>query len=161
MTTPAFPHAAEIERSLELLAERCPDPTPAVYDRLFAAEPAMKAHFWRDTDGAIKGEMLSQVFAAILDFVGERRYADHMIGCEIVTHEGYDVPREVFATFFGTVADTVREILGAEFTPQMAAAWRDLLAEIDAYVGATPRSDVATPAFDELRQRFERDGAGR
>jgi len=161
MTTPAFPHAAEIEQSLELLAERCPDPTPAVYERLFAAEPAMKAHFWRDTNDAIKGEMLARVFAAVLDFIGERRYADHMIGTEMVTHEGYDVPREVFATFFGTVAETVREVLGADFTPAMDQAWRDLLAEIDVYVQATPRTDVPAPAFDALREAFERDGAAR
>jgi hemoglobin-like flavoprotein len=134
MTQPAFPHAAEIEASLERLAERCPDPTPAVYARLFADQPAMKAHFWRDTDDAIKGEMLARVFAAILDFIGERRYADHMIGAELITHEGYDVPREVFATFFGTVAATVRDVLGPDFTPAMDRAWRELLAEIDVYV---------------------------
>lgn len=156
MTAPAFLHAAEIEKSLELLAERLPDPTPAVYERLFASQPAMKAHFWRDTNDAIKGEMLSRVFAAILDFIGERRYADHMIGAELVTHEGYDIPRDVFATFFGTVADTIREVLGADFTPEMDAAWRELLAEIDAYVRATPRTDVPAPAFDEQREAFER-----
>jgi hemoglobin-like flavoprotein len=142
MTTPAFPQAAEIERSLELLAERRPDPTPAVYERLFAAQPEMKAHFWRDANDAIKGEMLAQVFAAILDFIGERRYADHMIGAEMITHEGYDVPREVFATFFGTVAQAVRDVLGADFTPEMDRAWRDLLADLDAYVGTTPGADA-------------------
>src|SRR6185437_12316396 len=109
--TSAFGQAAEIERSLELMAKRG-DPTAAVYGRLFAEQPQMQALFWRDADGAIKGEMLSRVFEAILDFIGERRYADHMIGCEIVTHEGYDVPREVFATFFRVVAATARDELG-------------------------------------------------
>jgi hemoglobin-like flavoprotein len=133
----AFTHAAEIERSLELAAE-IGDPTAAVYARLFAEQPQMQALFWRDSDGAIEGEMLSRVFAAILDFVGERRYADHMIGCEIVTHEGYDVPREVFATFFGVVAATLRDLLGDAWTPQIEAAWTELLAELDSYVQATP-----------------------
>jgi hemoglobin-like flavoprotein len=137
VTATAFGQAAEIERSLELLAERG-DPTAAVYARLFAEQPQMQALFWRDTDGAIKGEMLSRVFEAILDFIGARRYADHMIGCEIVTHEGYDVPREVFATFFGVVAATLRDELGAEWTSAMDAAWRALLAELDAYVRAVP-----------------------
>jgi hemoglobin-like flavoprotein len=137
-----FAHAAEIERSLELLAERG-DPTPLVYARLFAEQPQMQALFWRDSDGAIKGEMLSRVFDAILDFVGERRYAANMIGCEIVTHEGYDVPREVFATFFGVVARTVRDQLGEAWTPAIEAAWTALLAELDAYVQATPRVGAA------------------
>jgi len=139
----AFAHAAEIEASLELLAVRG-DPTAAVYARLFAEQPQMHALFWRDTDGAIKGEMLSRVFDAILDFVGERRYAANMIGCEIVTHEGYDVPREVFATFFGVVAATARAELGADWTQAFETAWSALLAELDAYVQATPR--VGEPA---------------
>jgi hemoglobin-like flavoprotein len=133
----AFAHAAAIEESLELLAERG-DPTAAVYARLFEQQPDMLALFWRDSDGAIKGEMLSRVFGAILDFIGERRYAAHMIGAEIITHEGYDVPRAVFATFFGVVAETVAAELGPDWTPAMAEAWGELLAELDAYVQATP-----------------------
>ena len=118
---------------------------PGGDDRLFAANPDMAALFWRDTNGAIKGEMLSRVFAAILDFVGERHYASHMIGTEMITHEGYDVPREVFATFFRVVGDTLREMLGGAWTPGMETGWRDMLADIDVYVGATPRSDIVTP----------------
>lgn len=133
--TPAFPHAAEIEQSLELLAERCPDPTPLVYAKLFERQPEMKPQFWRDADDAIKGEMLARTFSAILDFVGERRYADMMIGTEMITHEGYDVPRQVFATFFGTVRDTLREVLGADWTEAFEGAWAELLVEIEGYVG--------------------------
>lgn len=138
MTTPAFRDAALIDQSLELFAERCEDPTPLVYERLFAANPAMATLFWRDTNGAIKGEMLSRVFSAILDFVGERRYADLMIGTEMITHEGYDVPREVFATFFATVADTARDTLGPDWTPAIDAAWRSMLSEIDAFARKVP-----------------------
>ena len=136
MPAPAFPQAAEIEASLELAAERCEDLTPLVYARVFERHPDMKPHFWRDSDDAIKGEMLSRTFSAILDFVGERRYADHMILTEMVTHEGYDVPRQVFATFFEIVRDVVREVLGADWTPQFAGAWDELLAEIDRYIAA-------------------------
>jgi hemoglobin-like flavoprotein len=152
---PAFAKAAEIEASLELLAERAGDPTAEVYARLFARHPQMQPHFWRDADGAIKGEMLARTFAALLDFVGERRYADHMMATEMVTHEGYDVPREVFATFFETVRDTARELLGAEWTPAFEAAWTELLAEIDHYLELTPRSDVDNPYFRKLREDFQ------
>ncbi|HET6970453.1 MAG TPA: globin [Phenylobacterium sp.] len=154
-TTPAFAQAAQIEASLERVAELCEDPTPLVYARLFAQQPAMRAQFWRDTRDSIKGEMLARTFSAILDFVGERRYADHMIGTELITHEGYDVPREVFATFFTVVAETVREILGAEWTAEVERAWAELLAEIDVYVQKTPRTDMASPAMDGRRQALE------
>lgn len=140
-----YSYAAAVEASLEAVAELGEDPTERVYARLFADNPDMAALFWRDTNGAIKGEMLSRVFAAILDFVGERHYASHMIGTEMITHEGYDVPREVFATFFRVVGDTLREMLGVAWTPQMETGWRDMLADIDLFVGGTPRSDVVTP----------------
>jgi len=123
-----------IEQGLELAAERCEDLTPLVYARLFAEHPEMEALFWRDSNGLVKGEMLSRVIEAILDFIGERRYAHHLIQCEVVTHEGYDVPPDVFAVFFGVVAATLRELLGGDWTPAIDAAWTRLLADLDFYV---------------------------
>ena len=132
-----------IEQSLELAAERCEDLTPLVYARLFAEHPQMEALFWRDANGAIKGEMLSRVIEAILDFIGERHYAHHLIQCEVVTHEGYDVPPDVFAVFFGVVAATLREVVGADWTPQIEAAWRRLLADLDFYVEHPDQAETA------------------
>ncbi len=156
--TPAFPRADLIEASLELFAERCGDPTALVYSHLFTLYPQMEAHFWRDTNGAIRGEMLSRTFDAILDFVGERRYADHMIGTEMVTHEGYDIPREIFATFFSVIRDAMREALGPDWSEELDSAWRDLLIEIDHFVGVTPRTDVSNPYFQQLLAEFEAKG---
>jgi hemoglobin-like flavoprotein len=147
----SYRYTAGVEASLEQVAERDIDLTPAVYALMFEAFPDTEPYFWRDQDGAIKGEMLSRVFAAILDFVGERRYADNMIETEMVTHEGYDVPREVFATFFGFVARAVSEALGPDWTSDMAEAWREMLADIEAYALGTPRSDVAFPDFARFK----------
>ncbi len=134
----AFSAAADIERSLEMLAEQAGDPTPLVYARLFRDHPHMRANFARDINGAIKGEMLARVFEAILDFVGERRYAHLMIRCEAVTHEGFEVERDVFATFFGYVAQAAKSALGDAWTPAFERAWSDLLVELDHYVWAEP-----------------------
>jgi hypothetical protein len=98
----------------------------------------------------VKGEMLSRVFTAILDFVGERRYAHMMIQTEMVTHEGYDIPREIFGTFFRIVGESAREILAKEWTSEFEAAWAELLVELDRFIAATPRSDV-TSAFNQAR----------
>ncbi len=155
-TGPAFARAAEIESSLELLAELCEDPTPIVYKRLFELQPHMEPYFWRDTNGAIKGEMLARTFAAILDFIGERRYAGHMISTEMVTHEGYDVPREVFATFFAVVRDGVQSVLGPAWTPDLASAWDELLSEIDRFAQLTPRSDVVSAYHAPRVEAFQK-----
>jgi hemoglobin-like flavoprotein len=138
--------AALIEQSLELAAERCPDLTPLVYDRLFAQQPQMRALFWRDTNGAIKGEMLARVFEAILDFIGPRLYAHHLVQCEVVTHAGYDVPPDVFCTFFPVVAETLREAVGEAWTPQIGQAWESLLADLDFYVKHPNQAETAALA---------------
>jgi hemoglobin-like flavoprotein len=132
-----------VTRSFELAAARCEDLTPLVYERLFRQSPEMQPHFWRDTNGAIKGEMLSRVIEAIFDFMGERKYADHLIQCEVVTHAGYDVPPEVFATFFGTVAETMKDLLGPDWSPETDEAWRSLLADLDFYVTHPDQAQTA------------------
>lgn len=134
--------AEAIEESLALAGERAGDLTPRVYALLFSRQPHMEAQFIRDVQGAVRGEMLMRVFEAILDFIGERRYADHMIEAEVLTHEGYDVPRDVFATFFGVVAEVVEEACGPGWTPTMAAAWRRLLSDLDAYVNRWVRAEA-------------------
>ena len=157
--TDAFARAADIEASLELLAERDIDPTERVYERMFERHPHMKPYFWRDTDGAIRGEMLSRTFAAILDFVGERRYADHMIGTEMITHEGYDVPREVFATFFAIVRDALRDLLGGDWTPAFEGAWTEMLAEIETFAQGTPQGGEVSEFHAARVEKFQRGEA--
>jgi hemoglobin-like flavoprotein len=140
---PTDPADAEaIELSLEVAAERGGDLTPIVYARLFERQPEMKALFWRDSTNAIKGEMLMRVFEAILDFIRARKYSDHLIQTEVVTHAGYDVPPVVFATFFGLVAEVVQEVCGPDWTLAMAAAWKRTLAELDHYVTHTEQVAV-------------------
>ena len=134
--------ADAIAESLALVAERCGDLTPLVYERLFAQYPQMKELFWRDTTGAIKGEMLAKVFEIILDFVGENHFASNMIQCEVVTHSGYDVPPEVFRIFFGIVAQTIREQLGEDWTHEVDAAWSELLRKLDYYVTHPDQSET-------------------
>src|SRR5262249_8892328 len=125
---------ALIEASLERAAERAGDLTPLVYDRLFTEQPEARALFWRDKSGQIKGEMLARVFEAVLDFIGERQYADHLIQTSVTVHSEYDVAPEVFRTFFGIVAATLKDSLGEDWTAATDGAWRRLLDDIDSYV---------------------------
>ncbi len=127
-----FAKADAIEASLMLAGERVPDPTELVYARLFAEHPHMEGLFCHDRNNAVKGEMLSRALDNILDYIGERHYADHLIRSECMTHDMYGVPPEVFSTFFATLAATLQGILGADWTAETDAAWRELLAELAA-----------------------------
>jgi hemoglobin-like flavoprotein len=124
-----------IETSLEIAASRCADLTPLVYQRLFEAHPETRAMFRSQGSELVKGSMLALTIEAILDFAGERRGQFRMIACEVVSHDGYGTPRELFIAFFGIIRDTLRELLGDEWTPQIAQAWDTLLVEIDAFAG--------------------------
>jgi hemoglobin-like flavoprotein len=117
--------------SLETAAERHGDPTPLVYERLFAQSPEMEALFIMDKQGSVRGNMLANVFEVLLDLAGPRAYGVHMVRAEIVNHENLGVPPQVFATFFGTVRDTIAAMLGDDWTPDVAAAWAEVMAELD------------------------------
>jgi hemoglobin-like flavoprotein len=134
-----------IVASFEQAAEVCGDLTPLVYDRLFTDHPDMRALFVRDIDGSVRGEMLARVIEAILDFIDQRAYAAHLIQCEVVTHEGYGTPPEVFRLFFSYVADATAGLIGADWTSETDAAWRTLLADLDVYV--THPDQAATLSF--------------
>lgn len=125
-----FLHGAAIEASLALLGDRVGDPAPLVYARLFAEHPATQPLFCNDASGAVRGEMLARSFEAILDYVGDRHWADHLIRSERLAHDGYGVPPALFLGFFETLAATTRAALGADWTADMAVAWDALVADI-------------------------------
>ena len=127
MDSRPFPHADLITASLAMLAERAGDPAPLVYARLFATQPDMAALFCNDASGAVRGEMLARVFDTILDYIGDRRWAAHLLVAERDNHAAYGVPPTVFATFFGIIAGTVRDVLGPDWTAETATAWDALL----------------------------------
>ena len=123
-----------IQHSFELAAARCEDLTPLVYRRLFREQPEAKTMFRSEGGELVKGSMLALTVDAILDFAGDRTGHFRMIECEVVSHDAYGTPRELFVAFFGVIADTVREILGADWSPEIDQAWRNLLDEIDGVV---------------------------
>jgi hemoglobin-like flavoprotein len=130
MTDPTNP----VQQSFELAATRCEDLTPLVYRRLFSEHPEAENMFRREADDLVKGSMLAMCIEAILDFTGERSGRFRMIDCEAQSHHAYGTSRQLFGAFFGVIADALREILGADWTPAMEDAWQVLLGELDQFV---------------------------
>ena len=120
-----------IHQSFELAAAACADLTPLVYRRLFAERPEAEAMFRTEGSDLVKGSMLALTIEAILDFSGERSGHFRMIECEVVSHDAYGTPRDLFVVFFVVIADTLRECLGADWSDEIEQAWRILLAELD------------------------------
>ncbi|QOZ76823.1 globin [Bradyrhizobium sp. CCBAU 53351] len=125
-----------IEISFELAASRCADLTPLVYQRLFDAHPETQAMFRSDGRDLVKGSMLALAIEAILDFASQRRGHFRLIACEVVSHDGYGTPRELFIAFFAIIRDCLRDLLGDQWSIEITSAWDQLLVEIDAFAGA-------------------------
>jgi hemoglobin-like flavoprotein len=138
-----MPPSNLIQHSFELAAERCGDLTPLVYCRLFHEHPESEAMFRHEAGDLVKGSMLAMAIEAILDFSGERRGCFRMIECEVQSHDAYGTPRKLFGEFFNVIADTVREIIGADWSPEIDQAWRKLLVELDGVVAAPAEPDGA------------------
>jgi hemoglobin-like flavoprotein len=130
MTAPANP----IYRSFELAAERCEDLTPLVYARLFREHPETRSMFRSEGSEQVKGSMLALTIDAMLDFAGDRSGRFRMIECEVSSHDAYGTPRELFVAFFGVIAATLRDLLDADWSPEIDGAWRKLLAELDRFI---------------------------
>jgi hemoglobin-like flavoprotein len=133
MTASANP----IERSFEIAALRCEDLTPLVYRRLHAEHPETVTMFRTEGSELVKGSMLALTIEAMLDFAGPRTGHFRMIECEISSHDAYGTPRDLFIAFFGVIAATLREVLAADWSPEINAAWRNLLEEIEDIVASS------------------------
>ncbi|MDA9523445.1 flavoprotein [Bradyrhizobium sp. CCBAU 11434] len=125
-----------IEQSLELAALRCADFTPLVYQRLFEEHPETRTMFRTQGSELVMGSMLALTIEAILDFAGERSGHFRLIACEAASHDAYGTPRELFIAFFGVIRDTLRELLGSAWSPNIAQAWDTFLVEIEDFVGS-------------------------
>jgi hemoglobin-like flavoprotein len=119
-----------IQQSFELAAERCEDLTPLVYRRLFRQHPEAEAMFRSEGSDPVKGSMLALTIDAMLDFAGERSGHFRLIACEVSSHDAYGTPRELFIAFFGVIAQTLREVVGTDWSPEIEDAWQKLLVEI-------------------------------
>ncbi len=121
--------ATVITQCLELVGERCPDPAPLVFQRLFADNPAVEALFVRDTAGLVRGEMMAVTMEALLDCASGDDYAVNLVAIERTNHEGMGVSPAVFDTFFRVVMAVFKDILGPDWTQDMDGAWRRVLAK--------------------------------
>ncbi len=125
-----------IHLSFELAAQHCEDMTPPVYRRLFREYPETQTMFRTGGSELVKGSMLALTIATILDFAGDRAGPYRMIQCEVSSHDAYGTSPELFRQFFTVIADTLRELLGSGWSPEINDAWQRLLIEIDQYIDA-------------------------
>jgi hypothetical protein len=122
--------AAVISETLERVAERVGDPTPLIFERLFAELPDAEALFVRDKGGLVRGQMFQVTMESLLDFLGDRSYGANLIQIERVNHQGLGVEPEMFDRFYLTVMATFKDVLGVDWTTDMEIVWRRVIGDL-------------------------------
>jgi hypothetical protein len=93
----------------------------------------------------VKGSMLALTIEAILDFAGTRSGHFRLIACEVASHDAYGTPRDQFIAFFAVIRDTLRGLLGDDWSPEVVCAWDQLPVEIDAFAAKSGLTPCAAP----------------
>lgn len=125
--------SAEIILStLERAAEKCADPAPLIYQRLFAQRPEFEPLFDMDTDGGVRGSMVQTCFDAILGLVEGEPSQRVIISSARFSHTGYGLVEADLDLMFAAIRDTFRELLADEWTGEDENAWSNLLEVIAA-----------------------------
>ena len=120
-----------IVQTFEIAASRCDDLAPLVYARLLREIPEAEALFRKDAR-LVQGEMLARVIEALIDFAEGDAYASNLFAAEAVSHAGYDVPPAMFVKFLPAVAGAVRDLAGADWTPEADIEWQAMIARLNA-----------------------------
>ena len=80
--------------------------------------------------------MFHRVIETLLDAARGQPYASAMVASERINHDGIGVTPQQFDGFFAAVVDVCRQVLGADWTAEVDAAWRGTVARVSG--GAAP-----------------------
>ena len=127
----------QIMHSLERFGALCADPAPLIYQRLFAQHPEFEDLFAMDSDGGVRGSMLTTCFECIIGLAEGSQLPRFELQSARLSHQGYCVPEARLDDMFTIIRDTCRDTLAGEWTPAMDTAWANILSEI-ASMGHAP-----------------------
>ncbi|HNP55465.1 MAG TPA: globin [Gordonia sp. (in: high G+C Gram-positive bacteria)] len=116
-----------VARSMEIYDEELGDPTMAIYQRFFAANPDAEDLFGEGGDIYSERRMMTGIFGLLLDL------ADGTLDPEssawwVNDHVSWEVTRTMFESMFTCIVDEFRAGLGESWDPQMEADWAEVLA---------------------------------
>jgi hemoglobin-like flavoprotein len=114
--------------SYQKLAAAGPAITTMFYTQLFETDPALQRLFNTAmiTQG-VKFRLMLNLMLSVIDQPAELEKLLHELGRR---HRAYGVKREDYPLFMNALLRTIQQYLGADFTPEIEAAWRKLFGVI-------------------------------
>jgi hemoglobin-like flavoprotein len=103
------------------------------YEILFEHHPNLKALFVRASPGAQR-KMFAQKLCAIVDHLTDDDWLTRELRSLRDAHDRYGVTPEMYAWVGDALIATLQEALGAEFTPEVDANWREAYSRLAATI---------------------------
>ncbi len=100
------------------------------YGRLFKIAPETKLLF--KSDVSQQGRKLVATLAFVIDHLSDEKTLVSAAQDLAVRHLNYNVEKEHYAIVGETLLWTLEELLGADYTPEVAQAWTEVYSSLEA-----------------------------
>lgn len=131
-----------LRRSFELVVDRQPQITPRFYEILFSRFPQVQPLFGRRSS-AKQGEMLQEALVAVVDHLEDAGWLTETLGAMGRKHVEYGVTDEMYDYVGASLLQTLAEIAGGDWSPELEAAWGEAYGAIASLMKAGARQAAA------------------
>jgi hemoglobin-like flavoprotein len=111
-----------LRESFGVVVERAPDVTARFYQILFERHPQVKPLFGRNS-ARQQEEMLTRALVAVIEHLEDPAWLTGTLRVMGAKHVDYGVTEEMYPWVGESLLATLAEVLGADWTPQVEAAW--------------------------------------
>ncbi|MEO1028895.1 MAG: globin [Pseudomonadota bacterium] len=122
---------AHILSTLERVSETG-DPGQRIFDELFRLRPDYEPLFILDTDGSVRGSMLTSCFDCIIGLAsGDKTRARLELDAAYLSQTGYGLDNGEVNLVFDVIYKVIKGELNSSWTDQDDQAWKMLLMEFE------------------------------
>ena len=113
-----------ISDSLEQLAERDVDITPAVYAHFFAHCPQASALFATAETRSAQGKMLNELVQTVIDRLEHKPYSHTLVETMVSDHDSWGVTLPMYDAFIAAFLAVLTDALGEQSDVTALAIWQ-------------------------------------
>ena len=113
-----------LRSSFALVVEREPEMTTRFYDVLFKSYPEVKPLFSR-RGRSEQERMLRDVLVAVMDHLDDSAWLASQLQALGTKHVEYGVRPEMYGWVGASLLETLKDVAGEDWTPDVAAAWTE------------------------------------
>ena len=117
-------NAELLRSSFDLVASREPTFVARFYEILFERYPQVKPLFGRNS-GDRQQQMLTQALVAVMDHLDDAIWLSDTLSGMGAKHIDYGVTDEMYAWVGDSLLSTLAEVAGADWSPELEAAWTE------------------------------------